>query len=102
MRICSVSSAAAAARAVSFAVAGDELALTRPDQSERPPGLPLAEVLEYRQKHDVALREARDKLGWIARCIETERSLCILEQLVGALFISILIARLAGVYPPRR
>ncbi len=30
------------------------------------------------------------------------RSLCTLEQLVGALFISILIARLAGVYPPQR
>jgi hypothetical protein len=26
----------------------------------------------------------------------------VVEQLVGALFVSILIARLAGVYPPRR
>ena len=30
------------------------------------------------------------------------RALCVLEQLVGALFLAILIARLAGVYPPRR
>jgi Ion channel len=30
------------------------------------------------------------------------RGLCVLEQLVGALFLAILIARLAGVYPPRR
>ena len=30
------------------------------------------------------------------------RALCVLEQLTGALFLAILIARLAGVYPPRR
>jgi len=30
------------------------------------------------------------------------RSLCVVEQLVGVLFVSILIARLAGVYPPLR
>lgn len=30
------------------------------------------------------------------------RGLCVLEQLVGALFLAILIARLAGVYPPSR
>ena len=30
------------------------------------------------------------------------RGLCVLEQLVGALFLAILIARLAGVYPPPR
>jgi hypothetical protein len=30
------------------------------------------------------------------------RGLCVLEQLAGALFLAILIARLAGVYPPRR
>jgi hypothetical protein len=30
------------------------------------------------------------------------RGLCVLEQLVGALFLAILIARLAGVYPPGR
>jgi hypothetical protein len=30
------------------------------------------------------------------------RALCVLEQLVGALFLAILIARLAGVYPPGR
>ena len=34
--------------------------------------LPLAEVLEYRQKHDADLRQARDKLGWMARRIEAE------------------------------
>ena len=30
------------------------------------------------------------------------RALCVLEQLTGALFLAILIARLAGVYPPRQ
>ena len=30
------------------------------------------------------------------------RGLCVLEQLVGGLFLAILIARLAGVYPPRK
>ena len=34
--------------------------------------LPLAEVLEYRQQHDGDLREARNKLGWMARRIEAE------------------------------
>ena len=29
------------------------------------------------------------------------RSLCVVEQVFGALFVAILIARLAGVYPPR-
>jgi len=29
------------------------------------------------------------------------RSLCVVEQITGALFLAILIARLAGVYPPR-
>jgi len=36
------------------------------------PELPLAEVLEYRQKHDASLRQARDRLSWVARRIETE------------------------------
>jgi hypothetical protein len=36
------------------------------------PELPLAEVLEYRRTHDAALRQARDKLGWMARRIEAE------------------------------
>jgi hypothetical protein len=36
------------------------------------PELPLAEVLEYRNKHDAALARARDKLGWMARRIEAE------------------------------
>jgi hypothetical protein len=40
--------------------------------------------------------------GDMAPLSRPARSLCILEQLVGALFISILIARLAGVYPPRQ
>lgn len=30
------------------------------------------------------------------------RALCVLEQLTGALFLAILIARLAGVYPPQQ
>ena len=30
------------------------------------------------------------------------RGLCVLEQLIGALFVAILIARLSGVYPPRQ
>ena len=29
------------------------------------------------------------------------RGLCMIEQITGALFVAILIARLAGVYPPR-
>jgi hypothetical protein len=34
--------------------------------------LPLAEVLKYRQQHDADLRQAREKLGWMARRIEAE------------------------------
>ena len=34
--------------------------------------LPLAQVLEYRKQHDADLREARNKLGWMARRIEAE------------------------------
>jgi len=30
------------------------------------------------------------------------RSIVILEQIVGVLYVAILIARLAGIYPPRR
>jgi hypothetical protein len=30
------------------------------------------------------------------------RAVVVVEQLVGTLFLAILIARLAGVYPPRR
>ena len=29
------------------------------------------------------------------------RSLCVVEQVTGALFLTILVARLTGVYPPR-
>ena len=36
------------------------------------PAFPLREVLEYRRKHDDALRQARDKMGWMARRIEAE------------------------------
>jgi hypothetical protein len=36
------------------------------------PELPLEEVLEYRKKNDDALRQARDKLGWMARRIKAE------------------------------
>ncbi len=36
------------------------------------PELPLEEVLEHRHKHDDALRQARDKLGRMARRIEAE------------------------------
>lgn len=36
------------------------------------PELPLEEVLEYRQKHDAALRQARENMGWMARRIEAE------------------------------
>ena len=34
--------------------------------------LPLAEVLKYRQQRDADLRQAREKLGWMARRIEAE------------------------------
>jgi len=30
------------------------------------------------------------------------RSIVILEQIIGVLYVAILIARLAGIYPPRR
>lgn len=36
------------------------------------PELPLEDVLEYRNKHDAALRQAREKFGWMARRIEAE------------------------------
>jgi len=39
--------------------------------------------------------------GDIVPLTRQARALCVLEQLVGALFTAILIARLAGVYPPR-
>lgn len=40
--------------------------------------------------------------GDITPLARQARSLCIVEQLAGALFVAILIARLAGVYPPGR
>lgn len=39
--------------------------------------------------------------GDISPLTRPARSLVVVEQLIGALFIAILIARLAGVYPPR-
>ena len=38
--------------------------------------------------------------GDIVPLLRRVRALCVLEQLTGALFLAILIARLAGVYPP--
>ncbi len=40
--------------------------------------------------------------GDIAPLTRQARSVCVVEQITGALFVAILIARLAGVYPPRR
>ena len=39
--------------------------------------------------------------GDIAPLSRQARSVCMVEQIGGALFVAILIARLAGVYPPR-
>lgn len=36
------------------------------------PSIPLDEVLDYRRKNESALRQARDKLGWMARRIQAE------------------------------
>jgi hypothetical protein len=41
-------------------------------------------------------------LGDVVPITRQARSLCVVEQIVGSLFIAILIARLAGVYPPPR
>lgn len=38
--------------------------------------------------------------GDIAPVLRQARSLCVVEQVIGTLFLAILIARLAGVYPP--
>ena len=40
--------------------------------------------------------------GDIVPLTRQARSICVIEQVTGALFIAILIARLAGVYPPNR
>ena len=40
--------------------------------------------------------------GDIAPLTRQARGVCMLEQITGALFVAILIARLAGVYPPKR
>jgi hypothetical protein len=39
--------------------------------------------------------------GDIAPLSRPARALCVIEQVIGTLFVAILIARLAGVYPPR-
>lgn len=38
--------------------------------------------------------------GDVTPLIHQVRGLCIIEQVIGALFLAVLIARLAGVYPP--
>lgn len=40
--------------------------------------------------------------GDITPLVRQARAVCIVEQVVGALFVAILIARLAGVYPPHQ
>lgn len=40
--------------------------------------------------------------GDITPLARQARSLCVVEQITGALFVAILIARLAGVYPPHQ
>jgi hypothetical protein len=40
--------------------------------------------------------------GDIAPLTRQVQAVCIVEQVTGGLFVAILIARLAGVYPPRR
>jgi Ion channel len=40
--------------------------------------------------------------GDVAPLTRQARGICMLEQITGALFVAILIARLAGVYPPRQ
>jgi len=39
--------------------------------------------------------------GDITPLTRAARGICMIEQITGALFVAILIARLAGVYPPR-
>jgi hypothetical protein len=39
--------------------------------------------------------------GDISPLTRQARGLCMIEQIVGVLFVAILIARLAGVYPPK-
>jgi hypothetical protein len=40
--------------------------------------------------------------GDITPLIREARGICVIEQVTGAMFVAILIARLAGVYPPHR
>ena len=39
--------------------------------------------------------------GDVTPLTRAARGVCMIEQITGALFLAILIARLAGVYPPR-
>jgi hypothetical protein len=39
--------------------------------------------------------------GDVTALLRQARSLCVVEQLIGTLFLAILIARLAGIYPPK-
>ncbi len=39
--------------------------------------------------------------GDIVPVLRQSRALCVVEHVVGALFLAVLIARLAGLYPPR-
>jgi hypothetical protein len=39
--------------------------------------------------------------GDITPVIPQARGLCVVEQVMGTLFLAVLIARLAGVYPPK-
>ena len=58
---------------------------------------------------DVERFRRKTNLGWrVPRAISGRtltpqaRAVCVIEQLIGALFVAILIARLAGVYPSSR
>jgi len=39
--------------------------------------------------------------GDVVPVLRQARAICVVQQLIGALFLAVLIARLAGVYPPR-
>ena len=43
----------------------------------------------------------RTGFGDVTPLTRPARGVCMIEQIAGALFVAILIARLAGVYPPR-
>jgi len=41
-------------------------------------------------------------VGGVVPALRQRRVVCVVQQLIGALFLALLIARLAGVYPPLR